>query len=50
MWQSQVLPVLHSNDLLGIVDGTEPSPPRFLTNEQGESVVNPEYILWNKKD
>jgi len=50
MWQSQVLPVLRSNDLLGIVDGTEPSPPRFLTNEQGESIVNPEYTLWNKKD
>jgi hypothetical protein len=50
MWQSQVLPVLRSNDLLGIVDETEPSPPRFLTNEQGESIVNPEYTLWNKKD
>jgi hypothetical protein len=50
MWQSQVLPVLRSNDLLGIVDGTEPCPPRSLTNEQGQSSVNPEYTIWNKKD
>jgi hypothetical protein len=50
MWQSQVLPVLRSNDLLGIADGSEPCPQRLLTDEQGQSTVNPEYTLWNRRD
>jgi hypothetical protein len=41
MWQSQVLLVLCSNDLLGIVDGTDLCPPKVLTDEEGQSIVNP---------
>jgi hypothetical protein len=50
MWQSQVLHVLCSNDLLGIVDGTESCPPKLLTDEEGQSTLNPKYTIWNKKD
>jgi hypothetical protein len=41
---------LRSNDLLGIVDGTESCPPKFLTDEEGECTLNPKYTIWNKKD
>ncbi len=32
-WIAQFLPILHSNDLLGIVDGFEPCPPKYNTEE-----------------
>ncbi len=49
-WLSIFLPVLRSNELLGIIDGTEPCPPKYLTNEQGQDTPNPEYSIWIKKD
>jgi hypothetical protein len=46
-WTFQFLPVLCSNDLLGIVDGSESCPPKHLPNVEGQlsSSVNPEFIL-----
>jgi hypothetical protein len=35
--------------MMGLVDGTESCPQQFLTNEQGQSVTNPEYSLWVKR-
>ena len=49
-WLSIFLPVLRSNELVGIIDGTEPCPPKLLTNEQGQAIPNPEYSVWIKKD
>jgi len=49
-WLSIFLPVLRSNELLGIIDGTEPCPPKYLTNAQGQDTPNPEYSIWIKKD
>jgi hypothetical protein len=51
-WTFQFLPVLRSNDLLGIVDGSELCPPKHLPNVEGQlsSSVNPKFILWQKKD
>jgi hypothetical protein len=44
--------ILQSHDLLGFVDGTEPCPVKFLpdTNGNDSTNLNPEYVLWLKKD
>ncbi|KAB5519935.1 hypothetical protein DKX38_024254 [Salix brachista] len=51
-WVSQFLPVLRSNDLLSIVDGSETCPSKFLvdTNGQPTSKLDPNFVLWTKKD
>jgi hypothetical protein len=50
MWLTQVLPILRHHELLGIVDGSEPCPPKFITNDEQKEVLNPEFTVWNKKD
>jgi hypothetical protein len=37
---------------MGIVDGLEPCPQKYLKDaeEEKEEVLNPEYLIWNKKD
>jgi hypothetical protein len=50
MWLTQVLPILRHHDLLGIVDGSEPCPPKLITTEDKKEILNPEFVLWNKKD
>jgi hypothetical protein len=49
-WLAQVSPILRSNDLIGIVDESEPCPTKFIHDDQGKDTLNPNYILWNKKD
>jgi hypothetical protein len=49
LWLSQIVPILKGHELMGIVDGSEPCPPPFLTNE-GKEVPNPLYSIWVKKD
>jgi hypothetical protein len=49
-WLSIFMPILRSNELVGMIDGTEECPPKTLTNEKGESTPNPEYSIWIKKD
>jgi hypothetical protein len=37
---------------MGIVDGTEPCPPQFLLDAQGNVTlsVSPNFSIWTKKD
>uniref|UniRef100_A0A2N9J9Y4 Integrase catalytic domain-containing protein n=1 Tax=Fagus sylvatica TaxID=28930 RepID=A0A2N9J9Y4_FAGSY len=49
-WTSQFLPILRSYDLLSIVDGSELCPTKHTTIAEDKQVVNPAYVLWNKKD
>jgi hypothetical protein len=49
-WTTQFIPALKSNDLLGIVDGSKPYPPKVVVNAEGKETPNPEFIVWNKKD
>jgi hypothetical protein len=49
-WLAQVSPILRSNDLIGIVDESEPCPTKFIHDDQGKDTLNPNYIIWNKKD
>jgi hypothetical protein len=50
LWLSTVVPILKAHEVLSIVDGSEPCPEQFLTNENGEKLSNPEFSTWNKKD
>jgi hypothetical protein len=48
-WVSQFLPILRSYELMGLVDGSEPCPLKFLTTaETNEQDLNPAYVLWQK--
>jgi hypothetical protein len=49
-WVTQINPILRTHDLMGIVDGSEPCPQKHLTDSKGEEILNPEYLIWNKKD
>jgi hypothetical protein len=50
-WVFQFMPILRGHDLLGIIDGTEPCPPKTLVNsETNEESLNPAYVLWQKRD
>lgn len=49
-WTTQVLPALRSNEVMCIVDGTKPCPPKFITNSDGTEVSNPEFSIWTRKD
>jgi hypothetical protein len=46
-WVYQFQPILRTNDLMGIVDGIEPCPPRFIPGPTKDSPdqLNPEFIL-----
>jgi hypothetical protein len=35
---------------MGIVDGSEVCPPKFLSKEDRQNVLNPEFTCWTKKD
>jgi hypothetical protein len=51
-WSYQFRPILRSNDLMGIVDGTKPCPPKFIpsSDKNTPDQLNPEFVLWDKKD
>jgi hypothetical protein len=46
---SQFVPAVKANELMGILDGIEPSPCPILNEKDGQ-LVNPEYVLWQRKD
>lgn len=49
-WLSIFMLILRNNELVGIIDGTEECPPKFLTNEEGQSTSNLEFSTSIKKD
>jgi hypothetical protein len=52
-WLSQIVPLLKTNELMGILDGLEPSPPPFVTDpaDAAKQIANPTHaLLWEKKD
>jgi hypothetical protein len=43
------MPILRRHELLGIINGSEPCPPKFLTNRTtNEQTFNPAYLSWQK--
>jgi hypothetical protein len=51
-WLTQIELVLKANELLGIIDGTEPCLPIQVpaSANKDEQIPNPAYSLWVKKD
>jgi hypothetical protein len=49
-WLSQFMPILRTQEFMGIVDGSGPCPPKFVSNAEGKETLNPEYVNWTKKD
>ncbi|KAF5447219.1 hypothetical protein F2P56_032787, partial [Juglans regia] len=50
-WSAQLLPLFRSYGLMGIVDGSEPSPPQFASAEhKTQGISNPAYVVWKYKD
>jgi hypothetical protein len=50
LWLSQVVPILKSHELMGIVDGSEQCPPTTITDAEGKEVQNPDLSAWNRRD
>jgi hypothetical protein len=49
-WTTQLAPILKTHDLMGIVNGSEPCPPKFLPGDDSKEVLNTAYSIWQKKD
>lgn len=49
-WLTQVHPALCSHELVGIVDGSEPCPPKLITDDEGQEVPHPKFVIWTRKD
>jgi len=51
-WSNQVIPILKTNDLMGFVDGSEPCPPKYVLDAQGQATttLGPNFLLCTKKD
>lgn len=51
-WITQFIPLLWSHDLLGIMDGSEPCPVQFVTDNEGKptSIITTNYLVWQKND
>ncbi|KAL3502877.1 hypothetical protein ACH5RR_037326 [Cinchona calisaya] len=50
LWKSQFVSVLIRHDLLGYVDGSLPCPPKFLLNNLGNPLSNPQFVAWIRTD
>ena len=42
-WLTQINPILHTHELMGFVDGSEPCPPKTITDDKGKATPNPTY-------
>lgn len=50
-WVLQFMPILRTHKVFGIVDGSEPCPPKFVYDSSTYSRnVNPADAMWQKKD
>ena len=52
VWKHQLSSILKAYSMIDFVDGTVPSPSRFLTDAEGNltSAANPEFKIWNTRD
>ncbi|XP_010258409.1 PREDICTED: GDSL esterase/lipase At2g40250-like [Nelumbo nucifera] len=49
-WRAQMIPVLRTHKLLGLVEGTMQDPPTHIDGLDGQRVMNPEYDNWVQLD
>ena len=50
-WSAQLIPLFRSYGLMGIVDGSNPCPPQYSSDELcDQGVLNSAYVVWQHKD
>jgi hypothetical protein len=50
-WSAQLIPLLRSYGLMRIIDGSEPSPPKFSIEEhKAQRTLNSANVIWQYKD
>ncbi len=50
-WVAQFQPILCGYELQGLLDGTEPCPPKTIANATGDAQIpNPAYVAWLRRD
>ncbi|KAK3018744.1 hypothetical protein RJ639_003038 [Escallonia herrerae] len=51
IWQTQLMHILHSNNLVGLIDGSEPCPPvKIIIVASNVKTPNPAYKQWLDRD
>jgi hypothetical protein len=50
-WVAQFQPILCGYDLQGLLDGTDPCPPKLVASSMGDAEIqNPAYVAWLRRD
>ena len=50
-WSAQLIPLFRSYGLMGIVDGSNPCPSQYSSDELcDQGVFNSAYVVWQYKD
>jgi hypothetical protein len=50
-WVAQFQPILCGYDLQGLLDGTDPCPPKLIANATSDAEIqNPAYVAWLRRD
>ncbi|KAA8529787.1 hypothetical protein F0562_034113 [Nyssa sinensis] len=50
-WSAQLLPLFRSYGLMGIVDGSDPCPAQYSSDElKAQGILNYAYVVWQYKD
>ncbi|GAV65380.1 UBN2_3 domain-containing protein, partial [Cephalotus follicularis] len=50
LWETQILSLIESQDLLGFINGQTPAPAREIQGTNEQQITNPDYIVWRKTD
>ncbi|GAV90443.1 UBN2_3 domain-containing protein [Cephalotus follicularis] len=50
LWETQILSLIESQDLLGFITCQIPAPAREIQGTNEQRVTNPDYISWRKTD
>jgi len=49
-WSALFAPIFRRYNLTGMVDGSVPPSPQFVTTATGDSTLNPAYVTWFEND
>lgn len=49
-WLSQLIPIMRSRDMMGIVDSSKACPTTLISGAQEKEIFNSNYTLWINKD
>ncbi|KAF6144990.1 hypothetical protein GIB67_013341 [Kingdonia uniflora] len=50
LWETQVLSLMESQDLLGFINGKTTQPEAEINDDNGEKILNPDLLAWVRTD